>query len=57
MLDKIANCVPTLAINLNAVLISFANVEAVFRVLSYFVAIVWTTLKIIELLKEMNKKK
>lgn len=57
MNEKIISCLPTLAVNINAILISFSNVEAIFRIGSYFVAIIWTTLKIYELIKDLKSGK
>ena len=52
--EKLISCFPTLMINVNAVAVSMIEIESGFRILSYFVAIVWTTMKIIELSREWN---
>ena len=53
--DKIISCLPTALININAVAVSLMDIESVFRILSYLVAIVWTTMKIYELAKTLRK--
>ena len=50
--DKVISCLPTLLINFNAVAVSIMDIEAGFRILSYAVAIIWTTMKIIEMAKD-----
>ena len=55
--NKILECIPTLAINFNALMISLVEVEAVFRIISYIVAIIWTSLQIYKMLKNGNIKK
>tara|TARA_B100001250_G_C19745990_1_gene765336 strand:- start:26 stop:214 length:189 start_codon:yes stop_codon:yes gene_type:complete len=55
--DKLVSCYPTLLLNANAVMVSMMDVETIFRIVSYGVAIVWTTLKIVELLRDWNNGK
>tara|TARA_R100000655_G_scaffold20402_1_gene42064 strand:+ start:236 stop:415 length:180 start_codon:yes stop_codon:yes gene_type:complete len=55
--NKILECMPTLAVNFNAVMISLVEVEAIFRILSYIVAIIWTSLQIYKMLKNGDSKK
>ena len=50
--DKVISCLPTLLINFNAVAVSIMDIEAGFRILSYAVAIICTTMKIIEMAKD-----
>ena len=45
---------PTLILNVNAVAVSLMEIEAGFRILSYAVAIIWTTMKIIEMSRDWN---
>ena len=52
--DKFISCMPTLILNVNAVAVSLMEIEAGFRILSYAVAIIWTTMKIIELSRDWN---
>jgi hypothetical protein len=57
MKEKLFSCLPTIVLNTNAVVVSFMQVEAIFRIASYLVAIIWTTLKIYELLKDLKSGK
>ena len=50
--DKFISCIPTLMINFNAVAVSLIEIEAGFRILSYAVAIIWTSMKIIEMSRD-----
>ena len=52
--DKVISCFPTLMINVNAVAVSMIEIESGFRILSYAVAIIWTTMKIIEMSRDWN---
>lgn len=55
--EKFIECMPTLLVNANAVLVSLVEVEAIFRIASYFVAIIWTSLQIYKMLKDGSNKK
>lgn len=51
---------PTLMLNVNAIAVSIIDIEAGFRIMSYLVAIIWTSMKIIELSRDWkngSKKK
>jgi len=54
--DKVISCLPTLIVNFNAVAVSMMDIEAGFRIVSYAVAIIWTTMKIIEMRRDWKKK-
>lgn len=49
-------CPQTLAINTIAIGVSLTDVEVALKLLSYFVAIVWTSLRVAKELKNWNKK-
>tara|TARA_R100000664_G_C2701624_1_gene101739 strand:- start:434 stop:616 length:183 start_codon:yes stop_codon:yes gene_type:complete len=55
--EKILNCMPTIMLNVNAVMVSLVEVEAMFRIVSYLVAIIWTSLQIYKMLKDGNNKR
>tara|TARA_R100001530_G_C4315041_1_gene154103 strand:+ start:1675 stop:1818 length:144 start_codon:yes stop_codon:yes gene_type:complete len=44
-------------INFNAVAVSMIEIESGFRILSYAVAIIWTTMKIIEMKRDWGGRK
>lgn len=48
-------CPQTLTINTIAIGISLTDVEVALKLLSYFVAIVWTTLRVAKELRDWNK--
>ena len=52
--DKLISCMPTLMLNVNAIAVSIIDIEAGFRIMSYLVAIIWTSMKIIELSRDWN---
>lgn len=55
--EKLIECGPTLLVNANAVLVSLVEVESMFRIASYFVAIIWTSLQIYKMIKDGANKK
>ena len=48
-------CPQTLTINTIAIGLSLTDVEVALKLLSYFVAIVWTTLRVAKELRDWNK--
>ena len=50
-------CPTTLTINLTTLAISMTDAELILKLLSYAVAIVWTTIKVIKEIKNWNGKK
>ena len=59
MINEIAArfCPMTIFLNLGAISISMTDLEMGAKLASYFVAIVWTTLRVIKELKDWKKKK
>ena len=48
-------CPQTLTINAIAIGVSISDVEVALKLISYAVAIIWTSIKVIKELKEWNK--
>ena len=55
ILNKI--CPATVLVNVGAIGMSFSNVEIGLKIISYIVAIIWTSLKIANEYKTWSKKK
>mgnify|MGYP003644398855 FL=1 len=50
-------CPTTIMLNIGAIGIGMSETENTLKIISYLVAIIWTTLRIIKELKEWKKKK
>lgn len=50
-------CPATLGVNLGAIVISMSEVEVIFKIASYGIAIVWTAVKVVKEIKNWNEKK
>jgi hypothetical protein len=50
-------CPTTVILNVGAIGMSFTNLEIGLKIISYIVAIIWTSLKIANEIKVWNKKK
>ena len=49
-------CPMTLLLNVGAIGISLTQMELTLKLISYSVAIIWTTIKVVKELKDWNKK-
>lgn len=49
-------CPTTLLLNVGAIGISLTQMELTLKLISYSVAIIWTTIKVVKELKDWNKK-
>ena len=50
-------CPATIGVNAGAILISMTGAELIFKLASYGVAIVWTSIKVIKEIKNWDEKK
>ena len=50
-------CPATIGVNLGAIVISMSDLEIIFKLASYGVAIVWTAVKVVKEIKNWNEKK
>ena len=50
-------CPITMGVNVTAIGISLSDVEVYFKLASYGIAIIWTTIKVIQELRNWNEKK
>ena len=49
-------CPMTILLNVGAIGISLTQMELTLKLISYSIAIIWTTIKVIKELKDWNKK-
>ncbi len=49
-------CPTTLLLNVGAIGISLSQMELTLKLISYSIAIIWTTIKVVKELKDWNKK-
>ena len=49
-------CPLTIVLNVGAIGISLTQMELTLKLISYSIAIIWTTIKVIKELKDWNKK-
>tara|TARA_R110000751_G_scaffold74041_1_gene149844 strand:- start:4721 stop:4906 length:186 start_codon:yes stop_codon:yes gene_type:complete len=49
-------CPMTLLLNVGAIGISLSQMELTLKLISYSIAIIWTTIKVVKELKDWNKK-
>lgn len=54
IIEKI--CPTTLLLNVGAIGISLSQMELTLKLISYSIAIIWTTIKVVKELKDWNKK-